>query len=286
MISSVCPVVRSAYSLAGRLKYALATVSINFSQTPLHDCNAYQPPAVTGTVRCRRTVLHESSYLRFTIMGFIMRTLLAATLATVFAAGLCTQASAQSAPSADDIIKALKPSTSSGTTRGIRPAGSTPAPAAAPVAAAPVATHMAPVAAPATQTAATAAVPKPTAPAPAIASGPAINIQVQFPSGSADLTQAARDALAPLGKALSSPDLASYKFRIEGHTDTVGSPEANRALSSQRAAAVVEYLEKTFTVDGTRLVAVGRGSDDLAVQTPPQTSEPRNRRVQIVNIGA
>lgn len=213
-----------------------------------------------------------------------MRTILSVTLATVLAAGLCSQASAQSA---DDIIKALKPGSGSGTTRGIRPAGSTPAPAAASIAAEPPAVaHTAPAAAPAAKAVAAASVPKLATPAPVTASGPAINIQVQFESGSSVLTQAARDALAPLGRALASPELASYKFRIEGHTDTVGNPESNRSLSSQRAAAVVDYLEKTFAVDAARLVSVGRGSDDLAVQTPPQTAEPRNRRVQIVNIGA
>ena len=89
-----------------------------------------------------------------------------------------------------------------------------------------------------------------------------------------------------MGRALSSKELAGYKFRIEGHTDTVGTPEANRLLSEQRAKAVVSYISSHFGVDGTRLQPVGMGEQDLAVPTPAQTAEPRNRRVLVVNLGA
>ena len=66
----------------------------------------------------------------------------------------------------------------------------------------------------------------------------------------------------------------------------VGAPEANRALSEQRAKAVVAYITSRFGVDGSRLQAVGMGEQDLAVPTPAQTPEPRNRRVLVVNLGA
>ena len=36
----------------------------------------------------------------------------------------------------------------------------------------------------------------------------------------------------------------------------------------------------------SRLDAVGLGETQLLVQTPDATAEPRNRRVQIVNIGS
>jgi outer membrane protein OmpA-like peptidoglycan-associated protein len=39
-------------------------------------------------------------------------------------------------------------------------------------------------------------------------------------------------------------------------------------------------------VSATRLEAVGRGQEALKVPTPDQTPEPRNRRVQVINIGA
>jgi len=134
-------------------------------------------------------------------------------------------------------------------------------------------THPAPMATPAV---ATEAVP----------AAPSANLTVNFATGSAELTPQAIQALNELGRALSSKDLAAYKFRIEGHTDTVGTPDANRALSEQRAEAVVSYITSHFGVDATRLQAVGMGEEDLAVPTPPQTPEPRNRRVLVVNLGA
>jgi OOP family OmpA-OmpF porin len=180
---------------------------------------------------------------------------------------------AQSSPSADQIINSLKPSGNliAGGTRGIR-LGAPPPSAPSPVT--PVATgqpHV-PVHAAKAQASQTAA--------------PSANLTVNFASGSADLTPQAIQALNELGRALSSQDLAGYKFQIEGHTDTVGTPEANRRLSEQRAKAVVAYITSRFGVDPARLQPIGKGEEDLAVPTPAQTAEPRNRRVLVVNLGA
>ena len=180
---------------------------------------------------------------------------------------------AQGSPSSDQIINSLKPSGNllSGGTRGIRLGN--PATSAAPTPATPAAAGQ-----PHAATHATAPVKEHAA--------PSANLTVNFASGSAELTPQAIQALNELGRALSSSELAGYKFRIEGHTDTVGAPEANRALSEQRAKAVVAYITSRFGVDGSRLQAVGMGEQDLAVPTPAQTPEPRNRRVLVVNLGA
>jgi outer membrane protein OmpA-like peptidoglycan-associated protein len=53
-----------------------------------------------------------------------------------------------------------------------------------------------------------------------------------------------------------------------------------------RAKKVAEFLEKNFGVGAARLEAVGRGPDAPLVPTPDQTAEPRNRRVQVINLGA
>jgi outer membrane protein OmpA-like peptidoglycan-associated protein len=49
---------------------------------------------------------------------------------------------------------------------------------------------------------------------------------------------------------------------------------------------VVDYVAKKFGVDPRRLQAVGLGEDGLLIATPPQTPEPLNRRVQVINLGA
>ena len=67
---------------------------------------------------------------------------------------------------------------------------------------------------------------------------------------------------------------------IVGHTDTSGSAAYNQKLSVRRANVVVEAL-----VDmGARrnaIVASGVGKTDLAVQTPDNTKEAKNRRAVI-----
>lgn len=204
-----------------------------------------------------------------------MRTLLAPIIvAPLILGGM--PAFAQGNPSASQIINSLKPSGNlvMGGTRGIRLAPSdnasaAPAPAASPAQQPRVASNK-PVAVPAS---------------PAPASGPAVNLTVNFATGSADLTPDAIKTLDQLGQALSSKELAGFKFRIEGHTDTVGTREYNKVLSERRAEAVVDYLASNFHVDRSRVQAIGMGEDDLLVPTPDQTAEPRNRRVQVVNIG-
>lgn len=190
-------------------------------------------------------------------------------------------AAAQGNPSSDQIINSLRPSGGMmGGTRGIRPVGPAPAAPEAPGAAAssgraarPAAPHAA-AAAPATT------------PATGTAAAPSVNLTVQFASGSAELTPAAVTTLTALGQALSSNTLGSYRFRIEGHTDTVGGAEANKTLSDRRAQAVVTFLVSRFHIDASRLDAVGMGEDGLLVQTPTNVAEPRNRRVQVINLGA
>ena len=115
---------------------------------------------------------------------------------------------------------------------------------------------------------------------------PEVSLNVLFATGSADLTPDAIQTLNDLGRALTDPALAAYKFRIEGHTDTVGSRDYNKALSEARATTVAEYLAGKFQVDRSRLQPVGMGQEGLLVPTPDQTPEQRNRRVLVVNAGS
>lgn len=114
----------------------------------------------------------------------------------------------------------------------------------------------------------------------------AIALTVTFASGSAELAPAAIEVLDNLGKALGSARLAGYRFRVEGHTDTVGPAALNQALSERRATAVATWLTARYAIQPARLMAVGLGETELAVPTPDNTPEPRNRRVCVVNLGS
>ena len=219
-------------------------------------------------------------------------------LATLFAAGLAAggvaaPAAAQSDPAAQELIERLRPG---GQTRGIRlPAQQAPTPAE-PAATGPTLTPAQPpgpaaapgAAAPATPSPIAAPVPRPPVVQPettAPAELPAVSLMITFASGSARLTPEAERTLASLGRALASQELAPFRFRIEGHTDTTGPREMNQTLSEARAATVRDYLISRFGIAPQRLLAVGYGETQLLVPTPDEVPEVRNRRVQIVNIG-
>ena len=175
------------------------------------------------------------------------------TAVSILAAGSLAPACgwAQGSPSAGDIVKSLTPTNPGAVTRGIRLSPSQASSSAS----------------------------------GGQAHSPAVSLTVEFDTGSAELTPAATHVLDNLGKALNDPKLSNYRFRIEGHTDTVGTAEMNQALSERRAEAVVNYLASNYHVDLSRVQAVGMGEKGLLIPTPDQTSEPRNRRVQVVNIG-
>jgi outer membrane protein OmpA-like peptidoglycan-associated protein len=190
----------------------------------------------------------------------------------------------QGNPSADSIINSLRPHAGmTGGTRGIRPIGpSESAVPATPSAPAAIPRAGTPVASPGTRPAA----PPPRPSATAEPSAPSVNLTVQFANNSAELTPAATHTLDELGRALSSQALSAYRFRIEGHTDALGTHEHNQALSEQRANRVVDYLVNKFGVDKSRVEAVGMGEDRPLVPARANVPEPRNRRVMVINLGS
>jgi outer membrane protein OmpA-like peptidoglycan-associated protein len=104
---------------------------------------------------------------------------------------------------------------------------------------------------------------------------------ITFETNSADLTPGAREVLDQLALALQSEQLGSSRFLLEGHTDAVGSPGYNMALSEQRARAAREYLASQ--VGELRLEAIGRGESELLEDTDGPSEA--NRRVRVVNLG-
>jgi len=115
--------------------------------------------------------------------------------------------------------------------------------------------------------------PQPAAP-PASAS-----LLITFTTNSAHLTPQARKALDVVVRAFMSEQLASRHFRIEGHADPRGNPEANLKLSRERAVAVRDYLHAKG-IDNDRLQPVGKGDQELA--KPDEPAAPENRRVTFV----
>ena len=79
--------------------------------------------------------------------------------------------------------------------------------------------------------------------------------------------------------ALKSPALAARKFRIEGHTDSVGSREANLELSRRRAQSVVDFLASQGA-DPAKFEVQGYGPDKPL--DGRNAANGANRRVKVV----
>ena len=105
------------------------------------------------------------------------------------------------------------------------------------------------------------------------------SLRVTFVTGSAELTESGRREAEKFLAALSAPSLAGKKFRIEGHTDSVGSRDTNVELSRRRAQALVEYLA-TQGAEASRFNVIGYGPDKPLAGLDP--SAGANRRVEIV----
>jgi OOP family OmpA-OmpF porin len=74
------------------------------------------------------------------------------------------------------------------------------------------------------------------------------------------------------------PDL---RIAVEGHTDNVGAPAANKALSNQRAKAVMAAIVKQG-VAASRLTASGFGQEKPVADNASEGGRARNRRVELV----
>jgi len=112
---------------------------------------------------------------------------------------------------------------------------------------------------------------------------PAVALDVKFALNSATLTDAAKDTIRRLGAAIKSEQLATYRFRVEGHTDASGRADHNLVLSQQRAETVRDYLVNEMGIAPGRLDVIGRGQQDPLDPANPLSGV--NRRVQVVNLG-
>ncbi len=102
---------------------------------------------------------------------------------------------------------------------------------------------------------------------------------VLFAFDSARLTEAAQSPLDRLATFLREhPD---RRIRVEGHTDSIGSPEYNQDLSKRRAQSVADAMIRRG-IDPTRMVVVGYGENRPIASNDSETGRQQNRRVEFV----
>lgn len=112
-----------------------------------------------------------------------------------------------------------------------------------------------------------------------------IALTVNFAFDSSDLLPEAIPNLRSLGRALQSPQLAPYRIRIEGHTDSIGTKAYNHQLSQRRAKTVKTYLVEHFDITPDHLVTAGRGETEPLDNNATRAGRHRNRRAEFVNLG-
>ena len=69
------------------------------------------------------------------------------------------------------------------------------------------------------------------------------------------------------------------KIEISGHTDSIGTDQANRKLSQERADAVREYLA-SHGINGVRVTAKGYGATKPVAPNSSEEGRQRNRRTE------
>ncbi len=106
-----------------------------------------------------------------------------------------------------------------------------------------------------------------------------VDLVIQFDLDSAKLKEPSKPLLDNLVEAMKNDRLAAVKFKVEGHTDALGSEQHNLKLSQSRAESVLAYLTAKG-VDKDRLTGEGKGFSELLTPDNPKAAE--NRRVRIM----
>jgi outer membrane protein OmpA-like peptidoglycan-associated protein len=106
-----------------------------------------------------------------------------------------------------------------------------------------------------------------------------LGAEVLFDSGRFLLRPAAADTLQKVAVLLRS--YGNQPIAIAGHTDSVGRPDANQALSENRATAVKEWLTSQGGVPAARISTRGYGQSQPAATNDTAEGRQKNRRVEI-----
>lgn len=72
----------------------------------------------------------------------------------------------------------------------------------------------------------------------------------------------------------------TVQIEIQGHTDNIGTPQANKTLSAKRAQSVAEFLDKNG-IENTRISTVGYGEEQPIASNETEEGRRLNRRTQI-----
>jgi outer membrane protein OmpA-like peptidoglycan-associated protein len=102
---------------------------------------------------------------------------------------------------------------------------------------------------------------------------------VFFDTNSTTLSQ--QGSMTVTEAATVAKSMANSRVAVTGYTDTDGNPAYNQQLSIRRADAVKTALVRNG-IAPQAITVNGAGEASLLIETPDQTKNEKNRRVQIV----
>lgn len=102
---------------------------------------------------------------------------------------------------------------------------------------------------------------------------------LSFGPGSAEILEDARPVLVGIAAVLAEFDKTLVS--VHGHTDRSGDSDYNRVLSERRAVAVAQFLAR-HGVARQRLVGIGHGEEQPAVDGDSEEARAANRRIEIL----
>ena len=106
---------------------------------------------------------------------------------------------------------------------------------------------------------------------------------ILFDFGKSELGSEAKVSLDRLVKSIA--DMPDSRIRVYGHTDIVGTAEANQAVSAKRAKEVAKYLEEKG-ISPSRITAEGLSFTQPVADNSTEAGRAKNRRVEIYIIPA
>lgn len=104
---------------------------------------------------------------------------------------------------------------------------------------------------------------------------------VNFPFGRAELPGSSMTILSKVKDVLAQMP-ADKSVVVQGHTDSVGSPELNQKLSQSRAEAVSQYLISESAIHQDQISAQGAGYEQPIASNKKSMGRKENRRVDII----
>jgi len=105
-----------------------------------------------------------------------------------------------------------------------------------------------------------------------------LGVKLLFDTDVDSVSVAGQSALQQVARTLST--IGVDRIRVEGHTDNVGSPRYNDALSNRRAESVAQHLVKAGLAERT-IERKGFGADRPVADNATPAGRAQNRRVVI-----